>query len=71
MKGQRLSRIGPGSNAGTHLVSLSGHVETPGFTSKDGCLKQIIYDLGGGIQGKALKGVIGRCVIAGFDCKRD
>ena len=53
--------FGPENNAGTHLVSLSGHVETPGVyeVRMDVTLKQIIYDLGGGIRGgKALKGVI-------------
>ncbi len=53
--------FGPENNAGTHLVSLSGHVEKPGVyeVRMDVTLKQIIYDLGGGIRGgKALKGVI-------------
>ena len=45
--------FGPENNAGTHLVSLSGHVEKPGVyeVRMDVTLKQIIYDLGGGIRG--------------------
>ncbi len=53
--------LGPPNNAGTHLVSLSGHVNKPGvYELRMGVnLKDIIYDLGGGIRnGKKLKGVI-------------
>ncbi|HIF69468.1 MAG TPA: NADH oxidoreductase (quinone) subunit F [Deltaproteobacteria bacterium] len=53
--------FGPENNAGTHLISLSGHVNKPGVyeVRLDANLKDIIYDLGGGIpNGKKLKGVI-------------
>ncbi len=53
--------LGSPNSAGTHLVSLSGHVNRPGiYELKMGVpLKDIIYDLGGGIKnGAALKGVI-------------
>lgn len=53
--------LGTPNNAGTHLVSLSGHVNKPGvYEVKMGVsLKDIIYELGGGIRnGKKLKGVI-------------
>lgn len=53
--------LGTPNNGGTHLVSLSGHVNRPGVyeVSMGVSLKDIIYDLGGGVLGgKALKGVI-------------
>jgi len=53
--------FGPENNAGPHLISLSGHVNKPGVyeVRLDANLKDIIYDLGGGIpNGKQLKGVI-------------
>lgn len=53
--------LGTPNNAGTHLVSLSGQVNNPGvYEVKMGVsLKDIIYELGGGIRGgKELKGVI-------------
>ncbi|MGA1600272.1 MAG: NADH-quinone oxidoreductase subunit NuoF [bacterium] len=52
---------GPANNAGTHLVSLSGHVNRPGVYELDmHCtIREIIYEIGGGIRGgKQLKGVI-------------
>ena len=53
--------FGPQNNSGTHLVSLSGHVNCPGVYElrMDVSMKDIIYDIGGGIRdGKKLKGVI-------------
>jgi NADH-quinone oxidoreductase subunit F len=53
--------LGTPNNSGTHLVSLSGHVNKPGvYELKMGVnLKDIIYEIGGGIPGaKKLKGVI-------------
>ena len=53
--------FGPQNNSGTHLVSLSGHVNCPGVYElrMDISMKDIIYDIGGGIRdGKKLKGVI-------------
>ena len=53
--------FGPENNSGTHLVSLSGHVNCPGVYElrMDVSMKDIIYDIGGGIRnGKKLKGVI-------------
>ncbi len=53
--------FGPPNNSGTHLVSLSGHVARPGVyeVRMDVNMKDIIYDLGGGIRnGNKLKGVI-------------
>lgn len=53
--------LGTPNNSGTHLVSLSGHVNNPGvYELKMGVsLKDIIYEIGGGIpHGKQLKGVI-------------
>ncbi|MBF0278671.1 MAG: NADH-quinone oxidoreductase subunit NuoF [SAR324 cluster bacterium] len=58
---EAFKELGPPNNAGTHLVSLSGHVNNPGvYELKMGVnLKDIIYDIGGGILGgKELKGVI-------------
>ena len=58
---EAFSSFGPPNNSGTHLVSLSGHVSNPGVyeVRMDVSLRDIIYDLGGGIsEGKALKGVI-------------
>ena len=53
--------LGPKNNSGTHLVSLSGHVNRPGVYElrMDVSMKDIIFDIGGGIpNGKKLKGVI-------------
>ena len=53
--------LGPPNNSGTHLVSLSGHINKPGVYElrMDVKLNQIIEDIGGGIRGgKKLKGVI-------------
>ena len=53
--------FGPENNSGTHLVSLSGHVNKPGVYElrMDVNMKDIIYGIGGGIRnGKKLKGVI-------------
>ncbi len=53
--------FGPQNNSGTHLVSLSGHVNSPGVYElrMDVSMKDIIYEIGGGIlNGKKLKGVI-------------
>ena len=53
--------FGPKNNSGTHLVSLSGHVNKPGIYElrMDVSMKEIIFDIGGGIRnGKNLKGVI-------------
>jgi NADH-quinone oxidoreductase subunit F len=53
--------FGPQNNSGTHLVSLSGHVNSPGVYElrMDVSMKDIIYEIGGGIRnGKKLKGVI-------------
>jgi len=53
--------FGPENNSGTHLVSLSGHVNLPGIYElrMDASVKDIIYEIGGGIRnGKKLKGVI-------------
>lgn len=58
---QAFKDLGTPNNAGTHLVSLSGHVKNPGvYEVKMGVsLKDIIYDLGGGIRDdKKMKGVI-------------
>lgn len=58
---EAFKELGPPNNAGTHLVSLSGHVQNPGvYELKMGVgLKEIIYEIGGGIpNGKKLKGVI-------------
>ena len=51
--------FGPQNNSGTHLVSLSGHVNRPGVYElrMDVNMKDIIYEFGGGIRnGKKLKG---------------
>ena len=53
--------IGSENNSGTHLVSVSGHVERPGVyeVAMGEPLLGIIDDLAGGVRGgKALKGVI-------------
>lgn len=53
--------LGSPSSPGTHLVSLSGHIKHPGvYELRMGVsLREIIYDLGGGIPGdRPLKGVI-------------
>ncbi len=53
--------IGPERNAGTHLVSISGHVERPGVYEVELGLPliDIINDLAGGVRNdKKLKGVI-------------
>lgn len=58
---QAYKDLGTPNNAGTHLVSLSGHINRPGvYEVRMGYnLKDIIYRLGGGIpNGKQLKGVI-------------
>ncbi len=58
---EKFKSFGPANNAGTHLVSLSGQVNNPGVYElrMDVNLKDIIYDLGGGVRnGKKLKGVI-------------
>ncbi|MBF0286224.1 MAG: NADH-quinone oxidoreductase subunit NuoF [SAR324 cluster bacterium] len=58
---EAFKELGTPNNSGTHLVSLSGHVNKPGvYELRMGVsLKDIIYDLGGGIKnGKKLKGVI-------------
>ncbi|HBM53283.1 MAG TPA: NADH-quinone oxidoreductase subunit F [Deltaproteobacteria bacterium] len=53
--------LGSPNNAGTHLVSLSGHVNRPGVyeVAMGVGLRDIIQELGGGVRGgKQLKGVI-------------
>ena len=58
---EAFKELGTPNNAGTHLISLSGHVNNPGiYELKMGVsFKEIIYDLGGGIKnGANLKGVI-------------
>ncbi|MGA0403840.1 MAG: SLBB domain-containing protein [bacterium] len=53
--------LGSPNNAGTHLVSLSGHVNRPGVyeVAMGVGLREIIQELGGGVRGgKQLKGVI-------------
>jgi NADH-quinone oxidoreductase subunit F len=63
MGGDEFAKLGKiDKSGGTRLLSLSGHVKTPGiFEAQAGSLtlRQIIYDLGGGILGdKKLKAVI-------------
>ena len=58
---EKFKSFGPENNSGTHLVSLSGHVNRPGIYElrMDVSVKDIIYEFGGGIRnGKKLKGVI-------------
>ena len=58
---EKFKSFGPENNSGTHLVSLSGHVNRPGIYElrMDVSVKDIIFELGGGIRnGKKLKGVI-------------
>ena len=58
---EKFKSFGPKNNSGTHLVSLSGHVNRPGIYElrMDVSVKDIIYEFGGGIRnGKKLKGVI-------------
>ncbi len=53
--------LGTPGNSGTHMVSVSGHVEKPGVYEVEMgvTLKSIIYDLAGGVRGgKQLKAVI-------------
>ena len=58
---EEFKSFGPKNNSGTHLVSLSGHVNRPGIYElrMDVSVRDIIYEIGGGIRnGKKLKGVI-------------
>ena len=58
---EKFKSFGPENNSGTHLVSLSGHVNRPGIYElrMDVSIRDIIFDIGGGISnGKKLKGVI-------------
>jgi len=61
MGAEKYAKLGTVKSGGTHLISLSGHVEKPGVyeCSMATTLRQLIYDIGGGITGgRKLKAVI-------------
>jgi NADH-quinone oxidoreductase subunit F len=61
MGGAEYAKLGVPDSRGTRVVSISGHVETPGnYEIENGTsLRELIYGLGGGIPGgRRLKAVI-------------
>ena len=61
MGGAEYAKLGVPDSRGTRVVSISGHVETPGnYEIENGTsLRELIYGLGGGIPGgRQLKAVI-------------
>ncbi|MDA1273506.1 MAG: NADH-quinone oxidoreductase subunit NuoF [Verrucomicrobia bacterium] len=62
MGGAEYARLGTPNNTGTRIVSISGHVQKPGYYEIQvghATIRELIYDFAGGLrEGRTLKAVI-------------